>query len=117
MPRARARLIGLFCQLRLLFLAPLPVRNDIGPAQPAREIHIGAATRAERAVFCVGGAAADRTLAARDRGGIGLLHANSLHGPVPARYPARPNAARLRWDRRGTGSPQETRRQEPLATA
>src|SRR6516162_8338391 len=79
-PRARVRLVGFWC--RLFLPALLVVRNDIGSAQPAREIHIGAATRTEGAVFYVGGAAADRTLAARDRGGIGLRHATSLHGPA-----------------------------------
>src|SRR5215468_12309846 len=80
MPGAGARLVGSFW-IRLSFLAVLSVRNDIGPAQPAREIHIGAATRAEGTIFRVGGAAADRTLAVCDRGRIGLRHAITLHGP------------------------------------
>src|SRR5262245_45123566 len=66
--------------LRLLVLALFLVRDDVGPAQPACEIHIGAATRAEGAVLHVGGAAADGTLAAHDRRWIRLRHDTPLYG-------------------------------------
>src|SRR5262245_18640978 len=73
---------GFRCLLRLLVLALalFLVRDDVDPAQPACEIHIGAATRAEGAVFRVGGAAADGTLAAHDRRWIRLRHDTPLYG-------------------------------------
>ena len=43
------------------------IGDGIGAAEPAGEVHVGAAARAERAVFDVGGAAADRAFAACGR--------------------------------------------------
>src|SRR5215813_8068028 len=102
MPGTRARRVGSWCWLRLLVLDLLPVRDDVGPTQPAREIHIGAAARAEGAIFCVGGAAADRTLGARDRGGIGLLHAPQFTPPSASPVPPAPPPEReTRWRPQG----------------
>ena len=52
-------------------------RDGVGAAQPAREIDVGAAARAERPIVALGGAAADRALAASPAG-VGLRHAHRL---------------------------------------
>ena len=49
-------------------LALARVGDGVGPAEPAGEVHVGAAARAERPILGIGGAAADRAFAARRRG-------------------------------------------------
>src|SRR5262249_25460741 len=79
MRRAGALPAGSWGLLHLPVLTLFLIRDGVGPAQPACKIHIGAATRAEGAVLRVGGAAADGTLAARDRRRIRLRHDTPLH--------------------------------------
>ena len=69
--------LGIVIGGRLGALAVLVFRlvgDRVGAAQPAGEIHVGAAVGAERSVFQLGGPAADRALAAA---GGGLISAMS----------------------------------------
>src|SRR5262245_25201053 len=75
---ARIVLVGAGSRLgALAVLVVIGASGDgVGAAEPAGEIDVGAAARAERAIVGRGGAAADRALAGRC--GLGSCHARSL---------------------------------------